>query len=244
MGNGSTCAGQLQMKVQREWRPAVDLDWLWHQNQNWTSAVAAAVCSQLGCGSVVATDVKFSNSLRPVWGIWSSCFQSAVSLQDCLVLVDDGEDSRSLQVVCSDLLVQPNISVSSSRFEVQQQKVRVLLGSNFSIICSTRPQYPGGSFQLVFNSSSTTLDYVLPAVTHSAVFLFPAAEGLHRGTYTCIYHLNVFSHNFSSTSRPIYLIPSALLMDLIIRLVVHLLVMVLLISVTCFYFKKKTLSPL
>ncbi|XP_051814341.1 scavenger receptor cysteine-rich type 1 protein M130-like isoform X2 [Acanthochromis polyacanthus] len=237
VGNRSTCAGELQMKVHEEWRPVMDRDW--YRNHTWTSAAAAsAVCSQLGCGSIVTTDLERSGSSRHVWRIESSCFQSTISLQDCLVLNNVTESSWSLQVVCSDLLVQPNISVSSSRLEVQQQKVRVLLGSNFSIICSTRPQYPGGSFQLVFNSSSSTLNYVLPAVTHSAVFLFPAAEGLHRGTYTCIYHLYVFSHNFSSTSRPIYLIPSAPLMDLIIRLVVHLLVMVLLISVTCFYSRK------
>ncbi|XP_051813975.1 scavenger receptor cysteine-rich type 1 protein M130-like isoform X2 [Acanthochromis polyacanthus] len=236
VGNRSTCAGELQMKVHEDWRPAVDEDWYW--NQKWTSASASAVCSQLRCGSIVTTVLEEIGSDRPVWFIKSSCFQSTLSLQDCLVLSDEARNSYSLQVVCSDLLVQPNISVSSSRLEVQQQKVRVLLGSNFSIICSTRPQYPGGSFQLVFNSSSSTLNYVLPAVTHSAFFLFPAAEGLHRGTYTCIYHLYVFSHNFSSTSRPIYLIPSAPLMDLIIRLVVHLLVMVLLISVTCFYSRK------
>ncbi|XP_051813982.1 CD5 antigen-like [Acanthochromis polyacanthus] len=206
VGNRSTCAGELQMKVHEEWRPVVD----WYWNQKWTSAAAASVCSQLGCGSIVTTDLEEIGSSRHVWFIKSSCFQSTLSLQDCLLLNDEARDSDSLQVICSDLLVQPNISVSSSRLEVQQQKVRVLLGSNFSIICSTRPQYPGGSFQLVFNSSSSTLNYVLPAVTHSAVFLFPAAEGLHRGTYTCIYHLYVFSHNFSSTSRPIYLIPSAL----------------------------------
>ncbi|XP_051814343.1 CD5 antigen-like isoform X4 [Acanthochromis polyacanthus] len=207
VGNRSTCAGELQMKVHEEWRPVMDRDW--YRNHTWTSAAAAsAVCSQLGCGSIVTTDLERSGSSRHVWRIESSCFQSTISLQDCLVLNNVTESSWSLQVVCSDLLVQPNISVSSSRLEVQQQKVRVLLGSNFSIICSTRPQYPGGSFQLVFNSSSSTLNYVLPAVTHSAVFLFPAAEGLHRGTYTCIYHLYVFSHNFSSTSRPIYLIPS------------------------------------
>ncbi|XP_054867969.1 scavenger receptor cysteine-rich type 1 protein M130-like [Amphiprion ocellaris] len=232
VGNSSTCAGELQMKVQGEWRPVVDQDW--DRNQNRTSA-AAAVCSQLGCGSAVAINVEDFELDRPVWLIKSSCFQSAVSLLDCLVLDDVTEDFLSLQVICSDLLVQPNISVSPSHDEVQQQKVKVLMGSNFSIICSTRPQYPGGSFQLVFTSSSTTFNYVLPTVTHWAVFLFPAAEDLHRGTYTCIYHLNVFSYNFSSTSQSIYLIPSAPLMDLIIRLIVHLLVMVLLVTVTCFY---------
>uniref|UniRef100_A0A3P8TX43 SRCR domain-containing protein n=1 Tax=Amphiprion percula TaxID=161767 RepID=A0A3P8TX43_AMPPE len=206
VGNSSTCAGELQMKVHAEWRPVVDDDWYLNRDQNWTSVVAAVVCSQLKCGSVVASDVEDFGSKRPVWWIESSCFQSAASLQNCLGLTDVYQTIYSLQVVCSDLLVQPNISVSPSHDEVQQQKVKVLMGSNFSIICSTRPQYPGGSFQLVFTSSSTTFNYVLPTVTHWAVFLFPAAEDLHRGTYTCIYHLNVFSYNFSSTSQSIYLI--------------------------------------
>uniref|UniRef100_A0A3Q1CE63 SRCR domain-containing protein n=2 Tax=Amphiprion ocellaris TaxID=80972 RepID=A0A3Q1CE63_AMPOC len=56
VGNSSTCAGELQMKVQGEWRPVVDEDW--YLNQNWTSAAAAAVCSHLGCGSVVTTDLE------------------------------------------------------------------------------------------------------------------------------------------------------------------------------------------
>uniref|UniRef100_A0A3Q1C7Z2 SRCR domain-containing protein n=1 Tax=Amphiprion ocellaris TaxID=80972 RepID=A0A3Q1C7Z2_AMPOC len=98
VGNSSTCAGELQMKVQGEWRPVVDQDW--DRNQNRTSA-AAAVCSQLGCGSAVAINVEDFELDRPVWLIKSSCFQSAVSLLDCLVLDDVTEDFLSLQVICS-----------------------------------------------------------------------------------------------------------------------------------------------
>ncbi|XP_051814197.1 scavenger receptor cysteine-rich type 1 protein M160-like [Acanthochromis polyacanthus] len=114
VGTNSTCAGELQMKVHGEWRPVANQDWDQNQNQNWTSAVAAAVCSQLGCGSVVASDVESSVVIRFVWLIKSSCVQSAVSLQDCLRPTNIYQSPQSLQVVCSDLLVQPNISVSPS----------------------------------------------------------------------------------------------------------------------------------
>ena len=68
--------------------------------------------------------------------------------------------------------------------------------------CSIQPQYPGGSFQLNFTSiNSANTYYSLPAVNHSAHFLFPSTEPAHQGSYSCVYHLFVFSHNFSSESR-------------------------------------------
>ncbi|XP_028422074.1 uncharacterized protein LOC114547042 [Perca flavescens] len=105
--------------------------------------------------------------------------------------------------VFSDLLLQPNISVSSMNgvSEAQQQGFQVFRGSTFTISCSIQPQYPGGSFQLTFTSANSAHNSTQPAVNHSANFLFPAAEPSHQGTYSCVYHLYVFSHNFSSESR-------------------------------------------
>ncbi|KAK5931640.1 hypothetical protein CesoFtcFv8_000081 [Champsocephalus esox] len=106
----------------------------------------------------------------------------------------------------------------------QQQGFQVLRGSTFSISCSIQPQYPGGSFLL----SSSTHNYTQPAVNHSAHFLFPAAEPAHQGNYSCVYHLLVRSHSFSSESRPL----SVTVSDptpLILRAVVVLLLIPLLI---------------
>ncbi|TDH13378.1 hypothetical protein EPR50_G00057150 [Perca flavescens] len=85
--------------------------------------------------------------------------------------------------------------------EDQQEVFQVFWGSTFTISCSIQPQYPGGSFQLTFTSSNSAHNYTQPAVNHSAHFLFPAAEPAHQGSYSCVYHLYVFSHNFSSESR-------------------------------------------
>ncbi|KAK5861632.1 hypothetical protein PBY51_017091 [Eleginops maclovinus] len=117
----------------------------------------------------------------------------------------------------SDLLFQPNISVSSSMDGVsgaQQQGFQVFRGSTFTISCSIQPQYPEGSFQLNFTSSdsanisdsaiisdSANISDSLPAVNHSAHFLFPAAEPAHQGSYSCVYHVSVSAHGFSSESR-------------------------------------------
>ena len=106
--------------------------------------------------------------------------------------------------VFTDLLLKPNISASSSMdgvSEAQQQGFHVFRGSTFTISCSVQPQYPGGSFQLTFISSTSALNYTKPAVNHSAHFLFPAAEPTHQGNYSCVYHVYLFSHDFFSESH-------------------------------------------
>ncbi|XP_043966489.1 uncharacterized protein LOC122827658 isoform X3 [Gambusia affinis] len=138
------------------------------------------------------------------------------------------------------LLVEPLIFLSSSTDGVstgRKQGSELLIGSNFSIMCSIRPQYEGGSFQLIFSTSNYTQNHTLPAVNHSALFLFSAAGHAHQGTYRCVYHVYVFSYNFSSMSQPLNLTVSvsAYLTALIIRLVVVLLG--LLGSVLVLYFK-------
>ncbi|KAF3857648.1 hypothetical protein F7725_010849 [Dissostichus mawsoni] len=50
-------------------------------------------------------------------------------------------------------------------------------------------------------SAPPLTNYTQPAVNHSAHFLFPAAEPAHQGNYSCVYHLLVRSHSFSSESR-------------------------------------------
>uniref|UniRef100_A0A8C4HCU9 SRCR domain-containing protein n=1 Tax=Dicentrarchus labrax TaxID=13489 RepID=A0A8C4HCU9_DICLA len=187
------CAGTLEVRHKADRRPVIGSDW--------NLKGANVVCRNLDCGSAVSVEHTKESSDRPVWRINSDCVQSGSSLRECAISVSS---SYILNLICSDLLVRPNISVSSSTYgvsEAQQQEFWVLRGSNFTISCSIQPQYPGGSFQLTFTSSNTTHNYTQPAVNHSAHFLFPAAEPAHQGNYSCVYHVYVFSHNFSSESR-------------------------------------------
>ncbi|XP_034723705.1 scavenger receptor cysteine-rich type 1 protein M130-like [Etheostoma cragini] len=153
-------------------------------------------------------------------------------------------DQMSADAVCQqlgcgsavprNLLAQPNISPSPDAvYKAKEKRFQVLMGSNFTISCSVRPQYPGGSFQLIVPTPDPVQNYTLPAVNHSAHFLFPAADPTHRGEYRCVYHLYVFSHNFSSESRPLHLTLAASLTELIVRLVVLLLGMLSLITALC-----------
>ncbi|XP_054461522.1 scavenger receptor cysteine-rich type 1 protein M130-like [Anoplopoma fimbria] len=225
----SRCAGILEVKNHGEWRPVNDWDSEWDQMPD-------AMCRQLDCGSAVSTVSLESYFHRPVWWINSSCVQSKSALKEC-VSAKDAFGSSSISIICSGLLAQPVISPSPSTdgvSQAKQQGLQVLLGSEVTIRCSIEPQYQGGSFQLLFSSSNTAQNYTLPAVNHSAHFLFPAADPTHQGEYRCVYHLHFYSHNFSSESQPLHLTVSASLTELIIRCVVLLLGMTILIAAVCF----------
>ncbi|XP_039640902.1 scavenger receptor cysteine-rich type 1 protein M130-like isoform X3 [Perca fluviatilis] len=194
VGGDSRCAGTLEVKHNKEWRPVGGY------YSDWPLKIAAAACREFDCGSAVYVGGRKESSDRNVWWIYSYCFEPGSALRDC---AESRYSAYILDLTCSDLLLQPNISVSSMDrvSEAQQQRFQVFRGSTFTISCSIQPQYPGGSFQLTFNSSNSTHNSTQPAVNHSAHFPFPAAEPSHQGTYSCVYHLYVFSHNFSSESR-------------------------------------------
>ncbi|KAM9457462.1 uncharacterized protein Hap1MRO34_018668 [Clarias gariepinus] len=95
-------------------------------------------------------------------------------------------------------LQQPNISFSAA------DGPEVTRGYSFSIICSIEPQYPGGSFHLELSGSIITRTQ--SAVNHSAVFLFPEADFVHQGNYSCTYEVNVSSRTFTSTAtEPLFI---------------------------------------
>ncbi|XP_075935013.1 scavenger receptor cysteine-rich type 1 protein M160-like [Anarhichas minor] len=193
VGGASRCAGTLEVKHLGDWRPLYYYDWSLKE--------AAVACRELDCGSAVSTRKRDESSERYVWRIDSDCVHSGSALRECLTL---DSSSSIVDLICSDLLLQPIITVSSSMYgvsEAQQQGAPVLRRSTFTICCSIQPQYPGGSFHLTFTSSNSADNYTQPAVNHSAHFLFPAAEPAHQGSYSCVYHLYVFNHNFSSESR-------------------------------------------
>ncbi|XP_071351013.1 uncharacterized protein [Trachinotus anak] len=229
VGGASRCAGTLEVK-QGEWRPVED--------NEWTLKVAAVACRELDCGYPVSTRRREESSEGYLWRIRSDCVQSGFTLKEC-----SSSSSRSpfiLELTCSELLVQPVISVSSSMDRVseaqQEGYSRVFRGSNFIINCSVKPQYPGGFFRLTFPFSSTTHNYTQPAVNHSAHFLFPAAEPTHQGSYCCVYRVYVFGHTFSSESRWLRLTVSDPTGP-IIRLVVLPLSLLLMITVIYFILK-------
>ncbi|CAI5666073.1 unnamed protein product [Oreochromis niloticus] len=191
-GGASRCDGVLELKHLGQWRPAESLVW--------SMETVAVFCEHLGCGSAVSFRQRKIPQIRAVWSIFGQCLLTTSTLQDCVFQYDS---DNSLYLTCSDLLVQPIISLSSINGVSGdlQQGLQVSSGSSFTISCSIQSQYPGGSFQLNFTSSNTATSYTQPAVNHAANFLFPAAEPAHQGNYSCVYHVYILSRNVSSESH-------------------------------------------
>ncbi|XP_026161562.1 scavenger receptor cysteine-rich type 1 protein M160-like [Mastacembelus armatus] len=233
VGGNSRCAGTLEVKHKGDLRPV--------DGYGWTLKTAAVACRELNCGSAVSVELQeFSGG--PVWTINSRCVQSGSALRECVQTIST---HYILNLTCSDL-VQPIIFASTyvdTVSKAQQQGLQILRGSYFTISCSIQPQYPGGSFQLSFTSSSTAHNYTQPAANHSAHFLFPAAKPTHQGNYTCVYQVYVSSHNISSESHQLSVTVSATAADsldpiaVIIKMVVLPLTLLLINTALYFYCK-------
>ncbi|XP_064871267.1 deleted in malignant brain tumors 1 protein-like [Oncorhynchus nerka] len=227
VGGGSRCAGGVEWYDQGEWRTVGSFSNV--------MSIAEVVCRQMGCGSTVS--VLPGNTTR---GKNIICSGSESSLRECWrsYYLRPG-----LTVICSDLLVQPDIFLTDPMGGVSRghQGPEMFRGYNFTITCSTQPQYPGGSFLLTFTGSNRT--QTQPAVNHSAAFLFPAADDSHQGNYSCVYDNYVFSHNFSSESELLPLaITASPLPAFIIRHVVVLLILLTTITTSYLYYKVKTFT--
>ncbi|KAJ3614395.1 hypothetical protein NHX12_017969 [Muraenolepis orangiensis] len=101
-----------------------------------------------------------------------------------------------------DILLRPNISISSMMVRHHRDdgdSVTVPKGHSFTITCSVQPQYPGGTFNLLFAGTNTTA-YTQPAINHTAHFLFPAAVTANRGKYTCVYLITFHTKPLTSES--------------------------------------------
>ncbi|XP_042342078.1 scavenger receptor cysteine-rich type 1 protein M130-like [Plectropomus leopardus] len=230
-GGTSRCDGTLEMEHQGEWRPVAN------QVPEWDQKFASAVCGQLNCGSAVITKGRhLPDNFRP-WHISHSCVQAGLILRECVFQQDFW--AFYLEVICSGFPDQPVIFPShiDGLYEAEQQRVQVLMGSDFTISCFILPQYQGGSFQLSLTNSATPKNYTLTAVNHSAHFLFSAADHTHRGEYRCVYHIYAFSHNFSSESQLLYLTVGASVTHLIIRVFVLLGLALVSGAVLYLYFK-------
>ncbi|TKS74177.1 Scavenger receptor cysteine-rich type 1 protein M130 [Collichthys lucidus] len=237
----SLCSGRLEVKSD-------------HSNQLWSSVCEAdfhqqdadVVCRELGCGAPsVLQGALYGEVEAAMWTKVFRCGGHESALLDCRrsgLTRNMCSPGKAVGLTCSDQLVHPNISVSSSMVgvsKVQQQGFHVLWGSSFTISCSIQPQYPGGSFQLTFTSTNTAHNYTQPAVNHSAHFLFPVAEPAHQGSYSCVYHVYIFSRNFSSESHRLCLTGSVPTV-LVIRWVIVPLTLLLVNTALYFYYKARS----
>ncbi|KAG8015000.1 hypothetical protein GBF38_022235, partial [Nibea albiflora] len=192
----SRCAGRLEVEHQEEWRPV-------SYRHSWSLKAAAVLCRQLNCGSAVsASKAETSSEPLPVWRFYSDCDGSERALMDC-GNVEKWMSSSTVEVVCSDILLQPNISVVYTGGFSDGQLLRK--GRSVTLNCSVEPQYPGGNFSLIFTGLNQSHSQTQPAVNHSALFMIAAVDVSSQWSYSCVYHNFMFSHHFSSESQSLLL---------------------------------------
>ncbi|KAJ0061911.1 hypothetical protein NL108_013793 [Boleophthalmus pectinirostris] len=195
VGGVSRCCGTVEIRLRGEWRRVIELD------EPWDLEHTAVVCKDLDCGSAVYGEERYDFPQSHVWMVSSDCVKGS-SMRECVS--HSSSSSWGVDVMCSDFILNRpiiSVSVSDGASELHPQGVRVQLGSKFRVKCFVEPQYPGGSFRLLSPAAPPAQNRTLPAVNHSAHFLFSDVDHAHKGNYTCVYLLQVFNHNFSSQSH-------------------------------------------
>ncbi|XP_030010341.1 scavenger receptor cysteine-rich type 1 protein M130-like [Sphaeramia orbicularis] len=181
VGGASRCNGDVQIKHHGEWRGVR----YYYSSDLWTLKTADVICRRLDCGSAVSG--RRSVSSGPQWSIIPTCLLSTSALMDC-VRIEPYSGGSPLSLTCSDSVrLVHGSSLCSGRLEVLPcvkltsgprdcvelgdpdprspgvvMGFRVLVFSDFTVTCSVRPQYPGGSFRLI-SDTEKPLNLTLPA---------------------------------------------------------------------------------
>ncbi|XP_019222517.1 uncharacterized protein LOC102081188 [Oreochromis niloticus] len=202
-GSGSTrCSGRVEIYHNDSWGTICDDDW--------DLKDAEVVCRQLDCGTALSAtkNAHFGAGTGPIWLHHVGCDGSESSLSECDLNRSQPScgHSEDAGVLCSESLQRPSISLRYDGGSVQGPKsAEITGGSSFGFTCSITSSYTPGRFMLIFSGSNQK--YTKPAVRNSARFSFPAAEYEHRGSYSCVYEINVSMKEFqSSESPPIHVI--------------------------------------
>ncbi|KAM4631111.1 scavenger receptor cysteine-rich type 1 protein M130-like [Polymixia lowei] len=112
-----SCAGKLEVKHNNEWRRVMR-----EKSSVRTLNLAAVVCRQLGCGSVVLTKETPDIPWLPLWGITSNCNGSEPDLWEC-GKISGGTSDKTTEVICSESIRLMNgTSLCSGRVEVKSDQ--------------------------------------------------------------------------------------------------------------------------
>ncbi|XP_076852124.1 scavenger receptor cysteine-rich domain-containing protein DMBT1-like isoform X2 [Brachyhypopomus gauderio] len=197
------CCGRVEIYYNGQWGTVCDDDW--------DMKDAEVVCRQLGCGQTLRapTSAHFGQGREPTWLDDVQCKGTEIYLDHCShggYGVENCGHTEDAGVVCSVNLQRPNISFSSpdGRFQLGPQRSEVTRSHSFSIICSTEPQYPGGSFHLEFSGSN--ISRTQSADNHSSTFIFPEVDFDSQGNYSCFYEVDVSGLTFTSNNTEVLVI--------------------------------------
>lgn len=108
-----------------------------------------------------------------------------------------------MSYVFSELGPLPSLLSVPSEDQSPVLRLILMLGSNFSVSCALDRHFPVTQLHLLAPSGN----YTLPAVNHSAHFLFVTFSPAHFGKYTCVYCDTVDSQDHCFRSSTLYISP-------------------------------------
>ncbi|KAK7886592.1 hypothetical protein WMY93_026213 [Mugilogobius chulae] len=217
VSGSSLCSGSVQI-----W----DQSWTWLCDGALDLLGAEVLCRELGCGA----PSLLQGALSPLGLQTFHCEGNESALMDC---------PRSSSRTCflgsgCGLFRLPEPSNHLSVCVRRGLRARVTGGPGAVGVKVQSYMFSGATVpRRLFQLLSPAQNHTLPAVNHSAHFLFSDFGPAHQGNYTCVYHLEMFNHNFSE-SHSLQVFVGARNSELIFRaLFSHL---VLLITFLLFYF--------
>uniref|UniRef100_A0A3B1J8E2 SRCR domain-containing protein n=1 Tax=Astyanax mexicanus TaxID=7994 RepID=A0A3B1J8E2_ASTMX len=190
VGGVGSCSGRLEVETRYSWTTVCETDFDWRG--------AVVLCGELNCGTPVTLQgALFGKGKRPFGLREFQCEGTEKSILTCNTLAREENTcihGKAVGLICSGVLVKPSISFSSPKtISTYFPKQHVIQSdSDFTITCSTQPQFQGGSFKLKVPWNNEP--YTQHADNHLASYLCPEAEKMyHDGNYSCVYenHVNV-----------------------------------------------------
>ncbi|XP_030611183.1 scavenger receptor cysteine-rich type 1 protein M130-like [Archocentrus centrarchus] len=253
--NGSSlCSGRLEVKSNQYWSSVCEADF--------GQQDAEVVCRELDCGPPsVLQGVLYGEVEAPMWTKEFQCRGNESALLDCRSSGSARKSCSTGKVVvltCSEpVRLVGGASRCAGTLEVKQGLWRSVEASGWTLMeaavacrelgCgsavltgSTNASLDGPTWKITpdcVKSGSTLRECATSSSQPSTILELICSEPTHQGNYSCVYHVFVFSHNFSSESRQLSLIVSADPTVFLIRLVLLLLSLLLFISAICFTHK-------
>ncbi|XP_034080418.1 deleted in malignant brain tumors 1 protein-like isoform X1 [Gymnodraco acuticeps] len=189
------CSGKLQLRSTGSWASVCSV--------SFSSEAALVACRDLGCGFADTFHGRGLGAQSQIWGPLFQCEGTEKHLMDCPSTMlnateTDPSECRNTFLHCVERPRQPFAKLYTFQGPVHYKNRELLKGHRFAISCSYASPYNVSSIRLRSGDGSDPSSEQIKAPNQNeAIFLFPAAENYHQGTYQCDYNFDFSQEIFS-----------------------------------------------
>ncbi|KAI1890452.1 hypothetical protein AGOR_G00153850 [Albula goreensis] len=188
---GSHCAGRLEMLVQSDWAPVC--------RGTSDTAVGRVVCRELGCGILLSAGYARASTTQQVRNSVGKveCSGEEAKLQECSIALQRCPTRELKEIVCSDFLPPPKLSVSGYG---DVSDVYVHVESPLEISCTVNEERLRGE-QIVIDlvNAKTRNSYGSKFLSSVEPTTFKLSAPVTPGQYACYATFHGFQQTAKST---------------------------------------------